>query len=158
MAATSTEKPPRLFYSWQNFDTDIVSIVKQIDNSSWIPDYIVGVKRGGLIPAIKLSHCFDKPMIMMSCQLRDNKDNQVRLYEVEEIPIDKNILIVDDICDSGVTLSKIILEFYMNGFNIDNVKTCSLFYNNEQNFIVDYAARNLNRSKDKEWIVFPWEA
>lgn len=147
----------KISYSWQDFDQDIVSIVNQIKDSLWIPDYIVGVKRGGLIPAIKLSHILDKPMIMMSCQLRDSKDTEVRLYEVEEIPTDKKILIVDDICDSGVTLSKIILQFYVNAFSIYNVKTCSLFYNGEQNFIVDYAARNWNRSTNKEWIVFPWE-
>ena len=147
----------KISYSWQDFDTDIENLVDQISYRLWIPDYIVGVKRGGLIPAIKLSHYFNKPMIMMSCQLRDSKDTEVRLYEVEEIPTDKKILIVDDICDSGVTLSKIILQFYVNGFSIDNVRTCSLFYNSEQNFIVDYAARNWNRSKNKEWIVFPWE-
>lgn len=157
MTALSTEKPPKLFYSWQDFDRDILNLVSQIEASTWIPDYIVGVKRGGLIPAIKLSHYFNKPMIMMSCQLRDSKDNQVRLYEVEEISTDKTILIVDDICDSGVTLSQIILKFYTTGFSIDNVKTCSLFYNSEQNFVVDYAAKNLNRSKYKDWIVFPWE-
>ena len=157
MVVSSVQKPPKLFYSWQDFDQDVSSLVEQIDNSLWVPDYIVGVKRGGLIPAIKLSHKFNKPMIMMSCQLRDSKDTEVRLYEVEEIPTDTKILIVDDICDSGVTLSKIILQFYVNGFGIDNVKTCSLFYNSEQNFIVDYAARNLNRLQNTEWIVFPWE-
>jgi hypoxanthine phosphoribosyltransferase len=157
VVSSSVKKPPRIFYSWSDFDSDILSVVKQIDDSLWIPDYIVGVKRGGLIPAIKLSHCFNKPMIMMSCQLRDSKDTEVRLYEVEEISTDKKILIVDDICDSGVTLSKIILQFYVNGFSIDNVRTCSLFYNSEQNFIVDYTARNWNRSTNKEWIVFPWE-
>jgi hypoxanthine phosphoribosyltransferase len=157
MVVSSVQKPPKLFYSWQDFDADIEDLVDQINYRLWIPDYIVGVKRGGLIPAIKLSHYFNKPLIMMSCQLRDSTDSQVRLYEVEEIPTDKKILIVDDICDSGVTLSKIILQFYTNGFGIDNVRTCSLFYNSEQNFIVDYAARNWNRSTNKEWIVFPWE-
>jgi hypoxanthine phosphoribosyltransferase len=94
---------------------------------------------------------------MMSCQLRDSTDSEVRLYEVEEIEKDKNILIVDDMCDSGVTLSQIILKFYTNGFIIDNIKTCALFYNTEQKFIVDYFQRTLNRTEDDTWIVFPWE-
>ena len=144
-------------YTWDLFDQDIKSIIDQIHFSEWIPDYIVGVKRGGLIPAIKLSHSINKPMIMMSCQLRDSQDNEVRLYEVEEISKDKNILIVDDICDSGITLSQIILKFIANGFDINNLKTCALFYNSEQNFTVDYFTRKLKRSVNTEWIHFPWE-
>jgi hypoxanthine phosphoribosyltransferase len=145
----------KTYYSWSEFDSDVLDLFKQIDDSGWIPDYIVGVKRGGLVPAIKLSHCFHRPMIMMSCQLRDNNNTEVRLYEVEEIPKDKNILIVDDICDSGATFRKIMVEFYVRGHK--SVRTCSLFYNTKQPFVVDYSIRNLDRSKNKEWIVFPWE-
>lgn len=144
-------------YLWSDLDQDILNIKQQIIQSSWIPDFIVGVKRGGLIPAIKLSHMFDKPLIMMSCQLRDSTDHEVRLYEVNELPKDKNILIVDDICDSGITLSKIILEFIANGFNIDNIKTSSLIFNTNQKFIIDYYATSIDRASDHRWIIFPWE-
>ena len=61
----------KIFYSWQDFDESIEILTNYITMSGWTPDYIVGVKRGGLVPAIKLSHVFDKPLIMMSCQLRD---------------------------------------------------------------------------------------
>ena len=145
----------KVFYSWSDFDDDIFILTNYINANQWLPDYIVGVKRGGLIPAIKLSHIFNKPLIMMSCQLRDNTDNEVRLYEVEEIPKDKNILIVDDICDSGVTLTKIVHELIMNGFA--NIKTCSLVYNTSQDFRTDYYSQEIDRNNDKRWIIFPWE-
>jgi hypoxanthine phosphoribosyltransferase len=144
-------------YSWSDFDNGILDISKQLQDKQWVPDYIVGVKRGGLIPAVKLSHIFNKPLIMMSCQLRDSDDKEVRLYEVEEISNDKKVLIVDDICDSGITMSQIILKFYSNGFNIDNIKTSSLIYNTSQKFVVDYYAKDIDRSHDERWIIFPWE-
>ena len=146
-----------IMYTWDDLDKDANLILQQINCSNWIPDYIVGVKRGGLIPAIVLSHRFNKPLIMMSCQLRDSSDKEVRLYEVEEISNDKNILIVDDICDSGITMSQIILKFYTNGFAIDNIKTCSLIYNTNQKFIVDYYSKEINRLTENRWIIFPWE-
>ena len=149
--------PDKFHYSWSDFDKDIDTISNQLINTHWTPDYIVGVKRGGLIPAIKLSHILNKPLIMMSCQLRDSQDNEVRLYEVEEISKDKKILVVDDICDSGITLSQIILKFYANGFGIDNMKICSLIFNTAQKFLVDYSGRNIDRTQDDSWIVFPWE-
>ena len=145
----------KVSYSWQDFDKDIDKLVHQIKKSQWAPDYIVGVKRGGLIPAIKLSHYFNKPMIMMSCQFRDNKDHQVKLLEAENLEKDSKILIVDDICDSGITMSQIIIEFISRGHF--GVKTCALYYNTIQNFFVDYPARSMDRTKNKDWIVFPWE-
>lgn len=144
-------------YSWSDFDTDIEAISNQLINTHWAPDYIVGVKRGGLIPAIKLSHILNKPLIMMSCQLRDSTDNKVRLYEVEEVPNDKNILIVDDICDSGITMSQIMVQFLANLFVPSNVRTCALIFNTAQKFLVDYSGRNIDRTEDDSWIVFPWE-
>lgn len=147
----------KLIYSWNDLDSDCETISSKLSSSNWIPDYIVGVKRGGLIPAVVLSHKFNKPLIMMSCQLRDSSDKEVRLYEVEELPNDKNVLIVDDICDSGFTMSKIIIRFYTNGFGIDNIKTCSLIYNTDQRFIVDYYSKEIDRQTEKRWLVFPWE-
>lgn len=145
----------KILYSWQDFDKDIEYLTYVIQISNWVPDYIVGVKRGGLIPAIKLSHIFDKPLIMMSCQLRDNKDKEVRLYEVQKIPKDKKILIVDDFCDSGATFKKIISQLLVEDFR--NMKTSSLIYNFCQDFRIDYRGREIDRFHDKRWIVFPWE-
>lgn len=147
----------KLTYTWNDFNNDCEVLKTKIVSSDWIPDYIVGVKRGGLIPAVVLSHKFNKPLIMMSCQLRDSSDKEVRLYEVEEVSNDKNVLIVDDICDSGFTMSKIIIRFYTNGFGIDNIKTCSLIYNTDQRFIVDYYSKEIDRQAEKRWLVFPWE-
>lgn len=147
----------KINYDWSDFDNDTSILTNYIRSSEWIPDYIVGVKRGGLIPAIRLSHIFNKPLIMMSCQLRDSKDKEVRLYEVEEIPNNKNILIVDDICDSGITMSQIMIQFFSNLFAPENIKTCSLIFNTSQNFIVDYYAQEIDRTKDERWIIFPWE-
>lgn len=145
----------KVMYSWQDFDDDISILTNYIHANQWLPDYIVGVKRGGLIPAIKLSHIFNKPLIMMSCQLRDSEDNEVRLYEVEEIPKNKNVLIVDDICDSGITLQKIVNQLIAEGFS--SIKTCSLIYNFPQDFRIDYTARMIDRYQDDRWIIFPWE-
>jgi hypoxanthine phosphoribosyltransferase len=92
---------------------------------------------------------------MMSCQLQDNKDNEAILFEVGQLPKNKNILIVDDICDSGITLQKIVQQLFTEGFS--NVKTCSLIYNFSQHFRIDYYAREIDRLQDDRWIIFPWE-
>ena len=34
----------------------ILKICRDVSNSGWRPDYIVGITRGGLIPAVMISH------------------------------------------------------------------------------------------------------
>jgi hypoxanthine phosphoribosyltransferase len=142
-------------YSWSKFDNDIIFLYQKILSQHWIPDYIVGVKRGGLVPAIKLSHLLSKPMIMMSYQLRDSIDNSIRLLEAQTLPKDKNVLIVDDICDSGETITDIIQKFIEEGFN--SVKTCALYFNDKQSFNIDFFANIIDRNTNAQWIIFPWE-
>ena len=43
-------------YDWHNVDKAIQSIAMQMYESEWRPDYIVGITRGGLVPAVILSH------------------------------------------------------------------------------------------------------
>jgi hypoxanthine phosphoribosyltransferase len=145
----------KFLYSWSDFDRDIIYLYYSIFAQNWTPDYIVGVKRGGLIPAIALSHRFNKPLIMMSCQLRDSNNPSVKLYELDEISPDKKILIVDDICDSGDTMTKITQELILK--HLVNVKNCALYYNTAQDFKLQYFARTIDRNFDNRWIMFPWE-
>ena len=140
-------------YSWQEFDRDILLIIKQIYDSGWMPQFIVGIKRGGLVPAVSLSHKMHLPLSVISCQLRDGKE-ELDPLEVINLPKDARLLVVDDICDSGKTLEKV---FYSLKKDFPNVRACSLFYNIRQNFLSDYKARKIDRDYERGWIIFPWE-
>lgn len=63
----------RFIYSWNELNIDIKAIISEISLSRWSPNVIVGIKRGGLIPATILSHFMDLPLQIVSCQLRDAK-------------------------------------------------------------------------------------
>jgi len=43
-------------YTWDGVQEAINSIAMQMFKDEWRPDYIVGITRGGLIPAVLLSH------------------------------------------------------------------------------------------------------
>lgn len=139
----------KIFYSWKDLDQDILLLISQM--KGWTPDYVIGVKRGGLVPAVKLSHVLNKPLLILNCQLRDSEDLCVKL--LEEIPEDENLLVVDDICDSGETFEKISRKLK----NYKEIKFCALYNNIRQNFLTDYKARKIDRERDKRWITFPWE-
>jgi hypothetical protein len=143
-----------LYYSWDKLQTDAKVIISEIHSSGWFPDAIVGVKRGGLVPSVTLSHYMNLPLLVCSCQNRDGED-AVNLLEVDSKWADKRLLIVDDICDEGETFKKISNELLKN--KIYDFKTCAIFLNIRQSYPVDFKARKIDRFKDKRWIVFPWE-
>ncbi len=73
-------------------------------------DFIVGVSRGGLIPAAWLAAMINKPLVTAYI---DKKDN-VYFDRFEWIK-GKKVLLVDDICRSGKTLVKLLNLIQING-------------------------------------------
>lgn len=125
----------------------IFGIASYLKDNQINVDQIIGLTRGGLVPATMLSHYIDKPMIAL------NKD-----FSSDEIIREGTILVVDEINDTGKTLSE--LESYFKTFYPHEnliIKYVSLIENEVSKFKVDYAYRKINKSEDPSWIIFWWE-
>jgi hypothetical protein len=83
--------------NWTEYLSIINSLAGDIKPYACHIDYICGIERGGLIPAIILSHELNKPYIA------EGVCNIFRMLK-------KQLLIVDDIADTGKTLKKIITD------------------------------------------------
>ncbi len=103
----------------------VQEILRQMHLDNFRPDYVVGITRGGLLPAKMISHYLKVPMHTLDISLRDNVQGgpESNLWmpcdafgavNPEDVPVvknrwdatkRKNILIVEDINDSGATLS-----------------------------------------------------
>jgi len=174
-------------------------ICRDITISGWRPDYIVGLTRGGLIPAVMLSHYLNVPMYSLGVSLRDsNVESESNLWMAEdalgpnsreryvENPVDvtgileaavdlleqgetyKNILIVDDINDTGATFNWIMEDWPGGCFPEDptwdevwnnNVKFAVLVDNLASNCRVkmDFVGKEINKAENNVWVDFPWE-
>lgn len=163
----------------------VINVCRDITNSGWRPDYVVGITRGGLTPAVMISHYFKVPCETLKISLRDGGESESNLWMAEHafgyVPKDergsgnadtdpayrKNILIVDDINDSGATLEWLIKDWQSsclpNHMAWDavwnrNVKFAVLVNNEASNFKnVDYTGSTINKINEPCWIVFPWE-
>ena len=162
-------------------------ICREIHLAEWRPDYIIGITRGGLIPAVMLSHWLNVPMYTLKISLRDGKHNESiewmsknAIGYCEQNSLDdteflldrqtcKNILIVDDINDSGSTFNWLIdnwqstccpteIAAWHTIWN-NNVKFAVLVNNITSNFRVniDFFGLEVSRAKEDFWIDFPWE-
>jgi xanthine phosphoribosyltransferase len=146
----------------------VSKISREIYFSKWVPDYVVGITRGGLLPAVMLSHYLSIPMNTLQISLRDNGESESNLWMAEDAYNGKNILIVDDINDSGATLNWLMEDWPSGCFPDDekwklvwnnNVRFASIIDNLASNCNVkmDYCGKEINKSEQDVWIEFPYE-
>jgi hypoxanthine phosphoribosyltransferase len=134
-----------------------------------MPDYVVGLTRGGLVPANLISQYLSVPMECLKVSLRDdNSQSESNLWMAEDAFEKKQILIVDDINDSGATLNW-IKEDWQSSNLPDNPKWAEIWgatvrvavlCDNEASaseLNISYSAVDLNKAEEDVWIVFPWE-
>lgn len=175
----------QLIITDQEFKGLISKLCRDITNSNWKPDYVVGLTRGGLQPAVMISHYFGIPCETLKVSLRDGDESESNLWMAEHafgyVPESdrgdsgtqtdpayrKNILIVDDINDTGATLQW-IKEDWSSGCLPNhaawpaiwnrNVRFAVVVNNSSSNYKdIDYSAMNINKLEDPCWVVFPWE-
>ena len=152
--------PTKIYYNWQQVEVDTFDLYQQIQKSGETIDLVVGVTRGGLVPGVILSHLLNVPFIPITVQLRDGLTIDVDASDIDAVTfssLNENILIVDDICDSGATFDLLKKNIEKSG-DIECVKFASLWYNEGCLFNVHYTARHKNSKLENSWIVFPWES
>ena len=140
----------------------------------------MGLTRGGLVLANLISQYLGCRMECLKVSLRDGAEQESNCWMAEDAfgyggddgyPADslkKNILIVDDINDSGATLNWIRNDWMSSCFSTSpvwdhiwghNVRVAVLVDNesSKSEIPVSYSAVDLNKAEQDVWIVFPWE-
>ena len=112
------------YLTWEEFDKAVDSLVSAIVTLDLQPKNIYGIPRGGLVLAVTISHRLDLPLLLDTGK------------------ITKSTLVVDDISDTGNTLSRytglttVIIHLTRHSLFIPTV-----FY----------------KYRIADWVVYPWE-
>ena len=175
------------YYNWQDIENSCINIALQMYKDNWRPDYIVGITRGGNVPATILSNMLDVPGQALKVSLRDDnvdnesncwmssdafgyvEENERELYKARwDISKRKNILIVDDINDTGATFNWIKEDWRESCLPNEeswktvwhkNVRFATITDNLSSEFdgTVDYSVHEVNKAEQDVWLVYPWE-
>jgi hypoxanthine phosphoribosyltransferase len=111
----------KIYLCWDDINILVEDLCNTIKQSGAQIKSITGIERGGLIPAVMISHKLNIPYVTK---------------------INKNTLVVDDICDTGETLKNMVSGF-----------TATLHYKPTASFTPDFYSKEVST----EWIVYPWE-
>ena len=150
------------YYSWQDIEAMCTNIVKKMYKDNFTPDYILGITRGGNIPATIISNMLDIPCEAMKISFRnDDKQEDHWLSKLVSTPaptgMEKKILIVDDINDTGRTFKYIWNDWGLSQKN-HKVKFATLTDNLGSKFEeVRYSVHEVNKTEEDVWLVYPWE-
>jgi uncharacterized protein len=127
--------------------------------ADWSPHLLVGVGRGGLVPAVYLSHRTGLPLVSIDYSAG------LPAFAMELIPAlaarthsGERLLFVEDINDSGKTIAALRQALSAASADMGQVRFAVLTDNVRSREKVDYSARTIDRHVTKDWFVFPWEA
>jgi len=136
--------------SYADFVHDVIALADALDGDGWRPDHIVGIGRGGLVPGAYLSHRTGISLLSVdhSSGVPDfAEDLLAKLAAATQGGM--RILLVDDINDSGKTISTLRSIFVGHGGAASNLRVAVLVDNVRSSARVDYRARTIDRAEDK---------
>ncbi|MDW3630362.1 MAG: hypothetical protein QOK71_02895 [Nitrososphaeraceae archaeon] len=133
------------YLDWNDIENLVKKTALKIKKINKKYDLIIGIKNGGIIPAILISRELDINDIEF-ITIRKNKIFKFNKFHKDK----KYLLIIDEIYDTGKTFS--IVNEYFKRFEYDYACLVSRYRIPDNNKIV--TGKVLNH---KRWIVFPWE-
>lgn len=153
---------PDLYISWSDYHQKIQQLAAQIYQSGWEFNQIVCLARGGLRVGDILSRIYDRPLAILatSSYYGSGKQERGKLIFSKHLTmtdqqLGSQILLVDDLVDSGVTLEKTIPWLQSNSESpIEEIRTAVIWYKNCSVFAPDYYVDYLS---DNPWIHQPFE-
>lgn len=158
---TQAGTPGHLWVSWDDYHSAIEALAVKVHASGWKFDQVLCLARGGLRPGDVFSRLFKVPLAILSTSSYREAAGTVqgKLDIATNItssagPLSGNILLLDDLVDSGVTLQKVQAHLAAHFPLVTAVKTAVIWYKAcsalEPDFYLDYLP-------DSPWIHQPFE-
>lgn len=147
----------REILTWSEYGTAVRELAQVIADDGYRPDIILGIARGGLIPAGSLGYALSvKNTYVMNVEYYTGVDERLEVPTIlppylELVDLERSeILIVDDVADTGHTL-QMVHEFVAG--KVATARTAVLYEKPRSVIKSDYVWRRTSK-----WINFPWSS
>ncbi len=144
--------------SWKDIEHWSKDIVKKVMESGYEPEIVIGLARGGLVPARLIADYLNiKDLYAVKTEhwgLTATPDGQAKLAQGLQVSIDgKKVLVVDDITDTGQSL-KLAIE-HIAEHNPEEIKSATLLHITHSHYEPDYYSQVVPEDQ-WTWFIFPW--
>ena len=150
-----------LYVSWDEYHHHIERLGLAVHESGWRFDALLCLARGGLRVGDILSRIYDMPLaILAASSYRAAAGREQGDLDIGEFitmtggGLKGNLLLVDDLVDSGVTLTRVIDRLRRRYEGISEVRTGVIWYKACSTFRPDYYVQHLPTNP---WIHQPFE-
>lgn len=148
--------------SWEDITKYVDKICSDILKSEATIDTILGLSRGGLVPAVMIANQLGIDHVY-SYGLRSysgKSGGDIKTYQLagSDTVQGEHILVVDDISDRGETLGYVKRQLCKPSnmpWTYKNIHTCTLCVKPHTDFLPTWHAQDV---ENDEWIIFPWES
>lgn len=141
--------------TWNQIYDMLLSLAQKTQSQNYRPDIIVGIARGGLVPARILTDLLETPQLDF-IQVEFYTDIQQTLQKpilkktlTTQVSC-KKTLIVDDIADTGESLK--LAKTHLQQQGASQIKTVTLYQKPQSITTPDFYEKQTTN-----WVVFPWE-
>ncbi len=147
--------------SWQQYIDLCERLVARVAESGWEFDSLLCLARGGMRPGDFFSRVYSKPLaIMTTSSYREaagtvQGELDIAQYITGVSDLKGKLLLVDDLCDSGKTIQKVVEHLRKNYPAITEIRVAVIWLKACSVFRPDYS---VVQYEDAPWIHQPFEA
>jgi len=152
---TGEAEDDREILGWEAFGEASRELAQQVADSGYQPTIVLGVARGGLLPAATIAYALSvKNLFTVNVEFYTGVDQRLEfpvmlppLLNVVDIA-GATVLVADDVADTGATL-RLVMDFCAS--HVADVR-CAVLYEKARSAVkCEYVWRRTDR-----WIDFPW--
>lgn len=149
--------------TWDQIDSGCSRVALELTRYRTPPNLVVGLSRGGLIPAVRISHLMSQPFAAVEYSsdagngetasgVANDLEYQVNYLTQKYCDTYMSVVVVDDIVDTGHTMRDVVAVFANSGWN---TTSAGLFVRHGSVHQPSVVWQTIN--EDDSWIIFPWE-
>ena len=141
--------------SWNQIYSLLLELAEAVRKSRFKPEVIVGVSRGGWIPARIMSDLLENPKLVNVAieyyvGIAETK-HEPMLTQPVSLPVkDKKVLVLDDVADTGESLK--LVKAHIKKQGASEIRIATIYYKPRSVTVPYYY-----RKKTSSWIIFPWD-
>jgi len=150
-----------LYVDWDEYHCLVENLCLLVHRSNWHFDSLLCLARGGLRVGDVISRIYDVPLAILAASsyraAAGTRQGQLDIGEYITMTSDAlrgNLLLVDDLVDSGVTLARVVSHLKERYAKVEEVRTGVIWYKACSTFKPDYFVEHLSTNP---WIHQPFE-